>query len=383
MSVPACIFPLSFRAPAPLPALVTERRVSRSRPVRIEQHRRRYRVTWWNNGARFRRSFGTRSEAEDFLSKLEREDQVAAQPPRLKGALTVGEVVENWYRDHKRNLTSGTQRDYEGRIRRDVVKIASLEAEALAHNPRELRAFYASLTPTNARRVHAIIRQAFQDALAHEEVTRNPCDVVRAKRPRVAERLIPSPTEVEKIILAAEEEDPIWGLFLNVTATLGTRRGETCAFQWEDFDFDTQRVHVRRALCKGVRGPTEIKLPKTGRERTLIVGRLFFDQIRPLRLPTEWIFADLRSDNVGPWHPDWPGHRLQRLAQRLELPYTLHSFRHFVATQLLVRGLPVTQVAQFMGHKDPSVTLDLYANHIVDDVQRMMGEAAVSLFRRS
>ena len=60
----------------------------------------------------------------------------------------------------------------------------------------------------------------------------------------------------------------------------------------------------------------------------------------------------------------------------------LHSLRHLVATQLLARGLPVTQVAQFLGHKDPSVTMDLYANHVVDDVQRMMGEAAASLFVR-
>jgi integrase len=68
---------------------------------------------------------------------------------------------------------------------------------------------------------------------------------------------------------------------------------------------------------------------------------------------------------------------------RLELPYTLHSLRHFVATQLLARGLPVTQVAKFLGHKDPSVTMNLYGNHLVDDVQRAMGLAAASLFRRS
>jgi hypothetical protein len=44
--------------------------------------------------------------------------------------------------------------------------------------------------------------------------------------------------------------------------------------------------------------------------------------------------------------------------------------------------MPFTQVAQFLGHKDPSVTIDLYANHVVDDVQRMMGEAAASLTKR-
>jgi hypothetical protein len=36
-----------------------------------------------------------------------------------------------------------------------------------------------------------------------------------------------------------------------------------------------------------------------------------------------------------------------------------------------------------MGHKDPSVTTDLDGNHIVDDVQRRMGEATASLFPRT
>lgn len=160
-------------------------------------------------------------------------------------------------------------------------------------------------------------------------------------------------------------------------------RGETCGLRWEDVDFDAGRLHVRRSVCKGIHGPTELKPPKTGRERSLVLGRRFFDGLRPFRRDAGWIVSDQRRGRAAPWHPDWPGHRFSRLARRLELPYTLHSLRHFVATQLLARGLPVTQVAQFMGHKDPSVTLDLYANHVVDDVQRAMGEAAVSLFARS
>lgn len=81
---------------------------------------------------------------------------------------------------------------------------------------------------------------------------------------------------------------------LRLRATLGTRRGETCALRWEDFDFREGRVHVRRALCKGVHGPKELKPPKTGRERTLVVGRVFFDQVRSLRKESGWLFADRR-----------------------------------------------------------------------------------------
>ncbi|MGH2722980.1 MAG: tyrosine-type recombinase/integrase [Actinomycetota bacterium] len=258
----------------------------------------------------------------------------------------------------------------------------------MARNPRELRAFYDALTPTSARRLHAILRQAFQDALDHGEVERNPCDLARPRKPRAPEKLIPTPTETEKIVIAAEEEDPLWGLFLNFTATVGTRRGETCALRWEDVDFAAHRIHIRRSICKGVNGPTEITLPKNGRERSLLVGREFFEQVEPFGHHAGWIFSGgsrgARSRaGKHPWHPDWPGHRFATLMRRLALPYTLHSLRHFVATQLLARGLPVTQVARFLGHRDPSVTMNLYANHIVDDVQRLMAEAAASLFHRS
>lgn len=325
-------------------------------------------------GIRRRRSFDTESEAREFLARLQHDPDPA--PTRVKGGLTVGEVVDNWYRDHKRNLSSGTQRDYEGRIHRDVGQLEDLLAEELARNPRILREHHATLTPVSARRLHAILRQAFQDALNHGEVSRNPCDLARPRRPSPAERLIPSPGQVELMIQAAAHDDAIWGMFVVISATLGTRRAETCALRWEDLEFETHRVHIRRALCKGVTGPVEVKPPKTGRERTVVIGQEFFDQIADLRQPLGWLFTGGRNVRPGtaPWHPDWAGHRFRALTTKLRFPYTLHSLRHFVATQLLARGMPFTQVAQFLGHKDPSVTIDLYANHVVDDVQRMMGK---------
>jgi hypothetical protein len=157
----------------------------RPRQTGIERHGRRFRLTWWVDGQRNRRTFDTEDAAAAFMVRMHKERQGIARATRLAGSLTVREVVDNWYRDHRRNLSPGTQRDYEGRIRRDVTRIGERSAEALARNPRELRAFYATLTPTTARRLHAILR---------------------------------------------------------------------------------------RALCKGLHGPTEIKLPKTGRQRTLILG---------------------------------------------------------------------------------------------------------------
>jgi integrase len=66
---------------------------------------------------------------------------------------------------------------------------------------------------------------------------------------------------------------------------------------------------------------------------------------------------------------------------RLELPLPLlvvHELRHSHATILLRSGTPVHIVAKRLGHKDPSVTLNVYADVIPDD-----DTSAVDIFRKA
>ena len=50
-------------------------------------------------------------------------------------------------------------------------------------------------------------------------------------------------------------------------------------------------------------------------------------------------------------------------SQRLKL----HELRHTHATLLLREGVPVHVVAKRLGHRDPAVTLNVYADAIPDD----------------
>lgn len=56
----------------------------------------------------------------------------------------------------------------------------------------------------------------------------------------------------------------------------------------------------------------------------------------------------------------------------------LHELRHSHATVLLRDGVPVHVVAKRLGHRDPSVTLNVYADAIPDDDGR-----AVDTFSRA
>jgi integrase len=118
------------------------------------------------------------------------------------------------------------------------------------------------------RNTRTILLQAFEEAVMRKLIPENPVRGQKLPSAKCADKDIPTKEEVAKMLLAGEEEDRLWGLFVRITATLGTRRGETCALRWEDFDSGGQRVLIRRDACVSIDVLT-IEAPKSGRSRTL------------------------------------------------------------------------------------------------------------------
>ncbi len=76
--------------------------------------------------------------------------------------------------------------------------------------------------------------------------------------------------------------------------------------------------------------------------------------------------------------PDYVSKTFGKAQRGLDLPQlVLHELRHTHATLLLRDGVPVHIVAKRLGHKDASVTLNVYADSIPDD-----DNAAVDVFSR-
>lgn len=69
-----------------------------------------------------------------------------------------------------------------------------------------------------------------------------------------------------------------------------------------------------------------------------------------------------------PVAPDYVGKELDRAQAGLGFPrLKLQELRHTHATILLRERMPVHAVAKRLGHKDPSITLAVYADPIPDD----------------
>lgn len=164
--------------------------------------------------------------------------------------------------------------------------------------------FHVQLTPQNARKAFTILNLAFKAAMRgrldlDRRIPSNPCDFQQLAPLETAARGVPSADEVAKILIAASEQGDLWDLYCRLTATLGTRRGETCAFRVDDFDIRHRRVHVDETPVISPDGGMVLKPPKSWESRTLHIPHdPFWKAIQPYvahRPPRAFLFS-------GRWH---------------------------------------------------------------------------------
>jgi integrase len=371
------------------------------RGITIHLHRQRWRWRARIDSRQVVRSFSTADEARRALDVfLDLRTRLRARAA-LGSSLTVGDLCDRWLERKIPLIAPGTAAQYEIHIRVHILPIAGCDANDI--RPVELERFYATLRWKAAKESHNVLRQAFDWGLANEILHRasNPCLVIRPSRRAsidhdgnfdvdaivrpVREKGVPLTQHIEKLLADAEERgDRTWWLYLKVAATIGARPGEVCALQRKHVDSSREIVRIEWSADK-VSG--RIKRPKSPWSvRTLALPCSFFTSIEGALPPEPETFlfpSNGRRGQTSPlpcWNARSVKRRLDAALKRTGLPhFTPHALRHYVATRLLDQGLPPLQLARFLGHADDSLVRKLYGNHIVDETQRLIGEAAARL----
>ncbi len=148
------------------------------------------------------------------------------------------------------------------------------------------------------------------------------------------------------------------------------RISEAVAIAWEDVDLEagavTIRANVVRAQGRGVLRQEHTKT-HAGARRIGIPPALI-NVLNDRRRaggpnPQQLVFPTVLGNLRDPRNTarDWADARA-----RLGLPpYTFHSFRKTVATALDQAGLTPRDIAEYLGHADPSLTMGTYMSKTV------------------
>jgi integrase/recombinase XerD len=177
------------------------------------------------------------------------------------------------------------------------------------------------------------------------------------KGPRVyAQESIPAGpawNDVQRLLAQAEGDRPTDirdRALLMLLAIYGLRAGEVRCLQLEDFDWEDERLTVRRGKTRSVQ---TYPLARVVGDAVL----RYLKEARP-RSPHREVFLTLRP----PFRPLGNGaveavacRRLHALG--IPLPhYGSHILRHACATHLLAEGLSLKEIGDHLGHRHPDTT---------------------------
>jgi integrase len=228
-------------------------------------------------------------------------------------------------------------------------------------------------------KVIATIDQVLADAQQQGLVARNVAQNVN--RVAQAHKDLNTYTEAEvQALLAAVEADRVghaWELALS-----GLRRGEIAGLRWVDVDFDAKTLSIvnNRVMAGGL--PVENDPKSAASRRTLPLPDRLVSLLRSAkaRQSAERLalgagaFEYVVSNEAGePYSPAVLSRYWRDAVKAAGVRHIkLHAARHTCATLMHLQGVPVAVIAAWIGHKDASLTMRLYA-HSQDEALKTAG----------
>ena len=180
-------------------------------------------------------------------------------------------------------------------------------------------------------------------------------EIIKFVMPKVAKKRLPVLTadEVERVVRACNVRDRALLLFM---VDSGLRRGEVVALNWDDVDFASGLVRVKRG--------------KGGKARSAVIGA----KARRALLAYRRILDD--HSDTAPLFQTQTGNRFlgtgillifRRLSKRTGVHVTPHSLRRTFTILSLRGGMDVLHLQALLGHADLTM-VEHYAQMVDDDL---------------
>ena len=334
---------------------------------------------WWifvhANGQIRSKKIGDRKAAESVASELRKrlkagELQLSQEPATLPRFSDYADDYLNRYA--KTALKFTTWKGYETIIkihllpvwrhkRLDQIKRADVKRLLLAKQQDGL----ARGTVENIKAlVSGIFTQAYEDELLPVNPALRLGKYLRKDDRRRHIRPFTRDQSAEFLHVARDRYPDHYPLFLTAFRT-GMRMGELLGLKWEDVDFETCTIEIRRSYSHG-----HWSTPKSHKSRTVDMS----DQLRAVlaahrqRATGELLFPNAEGKPL--CGDNFRKRVFKRALEAAGVPkIRFHDIRHTFASLLLAQGESIYYVKEQMGHASITTTVDVYG-HMVPGANR-------------
>jgi integrase len=232
------------------------------------------------------------------------------------------------------------------------------------------------LAPKTVRHIAFLVQDCLKQAVDWDILAGNP--MLKVRKPKVPRRR-PKVADCDGLnrLLKSAAGTRVYP-FIVLSAATGMRRGEVCAAEWSDLDWEKATLEVSKSLEQTKQG-LRVKGTKSERSRRFSIPHEVLEVLRQHKIEQDkdramygagyrnldLIFCRPDGDF---YSPDRIGARVREAMQKAGLTgLSLHSLRHSHASELLSQGAPVTAVAERLGHASPNITLSIYSHALPAD----------------
>ena len=351
----------------------------------------------WSAGRRRRKYVYGRSRrdvSQKLNAALSQRDSGLPLPPERQ---TVGQFLDHWLQAAARTRVRSTTHKRYTEIVRGHIAPAIGHVRLVRLTPQHVQQLLAEagdtspLSPRTIEMIHGVLRNALNDALRWDLVSRNVA--TRVTPPRVEHREIAPLSEKEaRAFLRAARGNRLEALY-RVALAVGLRQAEALGLRWRDVDLDGGRLHVRAQLQR-IDGKPAFVEPKSARARRTIAlpdplsralrehrARQNTERLSagPLWENYDLVFATRRGRPLGSRNVTRSFRDLTRRAGIRDVRF--HDLRHTAATFLLAQGVDVRTLMGMLGHSQIGLTLNTYA-HVLPALGRDAANRMGSLIDR-
>lgn len=224
------------------------------------------------------------------------------------------------------------------------------------------------------RNVFNIVKKALSVAVNQNYLFDNPCEKVvlpKTTTKKVTALTLQEQRKLEQVALRDKECSPVI-----LALYSGMRIGEISGLKWEDIDFEKSLIYVKRTITRITNEGT------TTRKTILISGTpksITSDRVIPMasNLQNYLLAKKMMSSssyviscNGGVTEPRTINYRFKKMTNQIGiLDVRFHSLRHTFATRCLERGVDIASLSQILGHNSTKLTLDTYADSLLENRQ--------------
>lgn len=297
------------------------------------------------------------TKAEAIKKAEELQAQLLSSRPEQDdpyGELTVAEAMERYVEAKRGVLSPSTLREYVRLAGTAFESLRKVRLRDLTQEKVQIAIGIESAThePKTVRNMHGLLSSALKmfrsDFILH------------TKLPQKKKSEIVIPTEEDVIALLHTVENTDIDVPVHLAALCGLRMSEILGLRWSEVDFDGKKIHIAAAKVKGENGDLILKGTKTvsGDREIKMLPAVEASLWRSFRPGAEFVTGLTAGAITGQYR--------RKMDKVCKQKFSFHALRHYCASVMIMLGIPVKYIADYLGHETEDMVNRVYG-HIMAD----------------